>query len=172
MQPISRPSVTYERLREVLNYCPETGEWTWLISPAKPVPTGSKAGTISKYGYLVIQIGGRVYKAHRLAFLYMTEKWPVAQVDHKDTVRENCRWDNLREATQSQNSANANLQSNNTSGFKGVIFSKRKGRAGRWVARITKDQRKKYIGQFKTPEEAHEAYRLAAQKTFGEFARP
>jgi len=55
----------------------------------------------------------------------MTRKWPAYAVDHRNLDKGDNRWDNLREATRSQNMANTSLPSTNTSGFKGVIWSKR-----------------------------------------------
>jgi hypothetical protein len=161
-------TIEQHELKNMLSYNPETGEWIWLISPANPVPALSAAGTISKHGYLVIQIKGRIYKAHRLAFLYMTGKWPL-EVDHRDCNRKNCVWSNLREATRSQNRANAGLSSKNTTGFKGVVFDKKRGR---WDAKIGKDKKRMYLGSFSSAMEAHAAYCEAAKTTFGDFARP
>lgn len=89
-------------------------------------------------------------------------------IDHKDGNPMNCKRDNLREATRSQNQANRKLQCNNTTGFKGV--TKFKGR-NKWFSKITVDGKHIHLGSFDTPEDAHAAYCKAATKHFGEFAR-
>lgn len=78
------------------------------------------------------------------------------------------RIENLRDATQSNNLCNKRMQSNNTSGYKGVGWHKA---AGRWVARITIRKQHTHLGLFDTPEEAYAAYCKAAEKLHGEFAR-
>jgi hypothetical protein len=120
-------------------------------------------------GYRVITVCGRAYKAHQLAWLYMTATWCRPATDHRDLDRTNNRWSNLRRATRSANSANRRRLRNNTSGFKGVHHDHR--RSGRWVARICKDGRTHHLGRFATPQAAHAAYVAAARELFGEFAR-
>lgn len=88
-------------------------------------------------------------------------------VDHIDgNPLNNCR-DNLRIATHSQNLMNKGKQSTNTSGYKGVSWHKG---ARKWAAQIIVNGKRLYIGEFKTPEEAHVAYCEAAKELHGEFA--
>jgi hypothetical protein len=61
------------------------------------------------------------------------------------------------------------MQRNNTSGFKGV--TEMSGRKKKWRAQISIDRRHTSLGYFYTPEEAHEAYKVAAVRIAGEFAR-
>ena len=164
-----------QRLREVLHYDPETGVFTWL---ARPVTThqvrtwnakfvGSVAGSPNS-GYCGVRIRGRLFYAHRLAWLYMTGEWPAAEIDHINGDPKDNRWSNLRAATPKQNQANKRRQKNNTSGFKGVSWDKD---AQNWRADIRVEYRHLALGYFNTPEEAHYAYCAAAKKHFGEFAR-
>jgi hypothetical protein len=89
-------------------------------------------------------------------------------VDHIDgDPLNNCR-SNLRVATYAQNSMNSKRQVRSSSGYKGVYWDKR---IQRYRAQITCNQKRIRLGTFKTPEEAHEAYKIAAVKYFGEFAR-
>ena len=105
------------------------------------------------------------------------------QVDHRDRNPANNQRSNLRVATNGLNRANSKLNSNNKSGFKGVhlrrkrpLIAGRKRRndysGDRWMAQINVDGKKIFLGDFDTPEEAHEAYKKAALKHFGEFANP
>jgi len=163
-----RNSLTAKRLRKILHYDPDTGEWRWLKPPFKaPVRPGDRAGTRSR-GYLFIGIGYTKYKSARLAWLFMTGKWPTLWVDHIDGNPSNDRWSNLREANASQNTVNKKHHSNNTSGFKGVSWSRYHAK---WWAQICKDYHHIHLGFFDTPEAAYEAYKAKARELFGEYAR-
>lgn len=115
-----------------------------------------------------IAINAVVYKAHLLIWVWHKGFWPVADLDHRDLNRQNDRIGNLREATRSQNLGNRRKQANNTSGRKGVHWSKV---AQKWQAQIQTDGTYRYLGLFEDKESAARAYRVAAKKYFGEFAR-
>jgi len=108
---------------------------------------------------------GFAYKAHRLAWFYMTGAWPIAQIDHENRIRDDNKWDNLREATQTQNSQNQSSSFSIISGLKGAYYGK-----GGWFSTITVLGKPIYLGQFKSPEEAHIAYVNAAELYFNKFA--
>lgn len=148
-------------LRADCRYDPETGEWT-------RVKTGEPIGAIDVSGYCYFYVRGIRVWAHRAAWLYVTGVWPSDEIDHRDRDRSNNRWDNLREATRQQNSANFPVMANNKIGLKGVSLCKA---TGRYRADITVSQKKFNLGRYDTPEAAHEAYRQAASNAFGEFAR-
>jgi len=103
---------------------------------------------------------------HRLVAERMGLNIAGLQVDHINGVKADNRRENLRVATNGQNRANSKLNSNNTSGLKGVS---RKN--GRWVAVINVGGKKHHLGYFDKKEQAHEAYKKAAIEAFGEFAR-
>ncbi len=88
--------------------------------------------------------------------------------DHINGNRIDNRKENLRIANYKQNNQNRRLGKNNTSGYKGVSWS-RLGK-GYWKAYIKQDKKSKFLGNFKTKEEAALAYNEAAKKYFGEFA--
>ena len=160
--------LTAERLREVLFYDKETGLFTWLVTLSTKCPAGSVSGKGNRSNrYVYIKIDGRSYFAHRLAWLYVKGVWPTNQIDHRNTDSRDNRWDNLREATPSQNSSNTGLRSNNTSGLKGASWS---SKANKWSGWIRIRGTAKWLGYFDTAEEAHAAYRKAADGLFGEFA--
>ena len=161
-----RRRVTRARLRALLHYDRETGEFRWRERTSPRVHAGLIAGTLNRDRYRLIAIDGRSYPAHRLAWLYMTGQWCSLMIDHRDGNPSNNRWNNLRRATRSQNSANRRVSRNNTWGLKGVSLHR-----GRWCATICKKGRKHFLGCFSTPQAAHAAYVKAARKLFGEFAR-
>ena len=160
--------ITAERLRQVLHYDPETGAWTWLVTNSNAAPTGSIAGCVFNDGYRYIRIDWRLYKASRLAVLYMTGKWPKDKVDHHDLNRSNDRWKNLREATSGQNNMNVSKRKDNTSGLKGVTWAKREKK---WAANIQLNKKQHHLGYFDCPAAAHLAYVLASADLHGEFGR-
>ena len=128
---------------------------------------GKKAGTLLHIGYVVIIFRKKPYYAHRIAWAWMTGKWPL-YVDHKDRDGGNNKWINLREATCSQNHFNTKRPVNNTSGFKGPSWD---ATNGNWVAQTKVRGKKVFIGTFRTVEDAHDAYLAYVRKVAGEFAR-
>jgi hypothetical protein len=156
--------LTAMRLREIIYYAPDTGEFTWRI-PRPGVKAGSMAGTINKDGYVMICVYGRDYPAASVAWLYMTGEWPSGLVDHKDRQPLNNRFENLRDATYHQN--NVNKVNRNKTGHQGVRWAKR---SKMWEANIFKNGRPTYIGSFRSPEDAGAAYRDAHVKLHGEFS--
>jgi len=154
--------LTQKRLRELLFYNSETGDFMWLVSRGG-VSKGTIAGTIS-HGYVLIRIDGIYYRAHRLAWLYMTGEWPADEIDHINRDKSYNAWCNLREATKSENMINGPPQKRNHLQVKGV--RKRKNRPG-YYARLGQI----YIGVFPTIVEAQEAYKQKATELFGEFGR-
>lgn len=155
-------SLTAEYMRSIINYDPKTGVFRWNNRANK------LAGSINNEGYLHIGISYKIYKAHRLAWLIMMDKWPEFEIDHRDTNRSNNRWKNLRCATQSQNLCNRRRQKNNTSGFKGVSWDKINKN---WQANIHLNGRLVHLGRLDSPKEAHTVYCKKALQFRGEFAR-
>lgn len=91
----------------------------------------------------------------------------IGQIDHKDRNGLNNQRLNLRQATQSQNNMNHGLQSNNTTGFKGVSFCMRKQA---YKAYIKRQRSYIFLGYFRDPTEAAKTYDRVAIQMFGEFA--
>ena len=123
-------------------YNPHTGE---LSRKVKRSGGWGDSGHLHSQGYLIFSatVNGkrRNLRAHRIAF-YIMKGYEPEGIDHINRVRNDNRWINLREANKSQNSKNAKLKSDNTSGVKGVCFHK----AGK-VWRVRMGQ--KYIGSSK-----------------------
>lgn len=162
----AKPTLTQERLKELLHYDPDTGVFLWATRPARSkVVVGSIAGCKSGNDYLVIQVDGRLYLSHRLAWLYVHGLFPDLDVDHMDGVRSNNRIANLRLASKKANAHNVRrAHADSTSGILGVW--KNKGR-NKWTSAIKFDGKIHRIGSFETSKEAQEAY-LKAKREFHE----
>ncbi len=161
--------LTVERLREVINYDPETGIFTWRIQKGRIRP-----GTVSCYAggrrrspHIQIQIDKKPYTGSRLAWLYMTGSWPVAQIDHINFNTLDNRWCNLREATHSQNTGHRRLLRNNTSGYTGVW--RKGGKSKKWTAEIRHNGQRINFGLFNNKEDAATVRDRVAQQLRGEF---
>jgi len=137
--------LTQDRLRELLDYDPETGVFVWRVSRGG-VWVGSQAGGISPSGYRRIMIDGKPFRASRLAWLYMEGYFPENQCDHENRVRGDDRWKNIRHVTPQCNVRNSGRSKNNTSGITGVVWNK----AGKkWAARIMVNRSRAHLGYFK-----------------------
>jgi len=159
-------NLTLQRLKEVYDYLPESGLFVRKIRTFRH-KAGEIAGTLLDEGYIQIGIDGNQYRAHRLAFFYMTGSWPTLEIDHINGIRSDNSWANLREATRVQNCQNRGISKGNTSGYKGVSFI---STTGTYQARIRVNGKGVYLGRYKSAEEAAEVYKQAAEKYFGEFA--
>jgi hypothetical protein len=172
-------------LRQILDYNPDTGLLTWkprtpdMFKCSRRSPewacnawnkknAGRIASSTHSMGYVQIGINGKDFLAHRVSWAIMTGSWPSAMVDHKDLNRKNNAWGNLREATDSDNKANAKGHSDSKSGIKGVHWYKQ---TQKWQVQIKALGKRYHIGYFKDIEEAKNAYNDAAKKLHGEFAR-
>lgn len=162
--------LTAKQLRSRLEYEPDTGMFIWR--PRKPgghwnTWHGRRAGAAKDGGYIVIRIDDRLYRANRLAWLYVYGRWPKAEVDHINHDPSDNRWSNLRLASSSRQKMNARRRSDNTSGVKGVWYDKRRNR---WIAEIMANGKKHHLGQFATIEEAKAVRTEAACRLHGAFA--
>lgn len=161
-QIIARPELTAEKLRELLHYDQETGIFTWKVSTSNRVKVGDVAGCPDGHGYLLISVQSRLYKAHRLAWLYVSGTWPTDQIDHINRNKTDNRITNLRDVTQKQNLQNKSKRSDNTSGYPGVSWHKS---YSKWVARIKHNYKDIHLGYFSILEAAISA-RKAAEKLY------
>jgi hypothetical protein len=121
-----------------------------------------------KKGYFQISIFNRPFLAHRLAWMYMTGSMPDSkhEIDHINGNRNDNRWCNLRLATDGQNMFNAKLRKDNSSGYKGVLWSTQKSK---WYGIVCYNRKQHYSGFFHSKEEAFAARNELAKKLHGEF---
>ena len=156
---MGKRELTAERLRELVNYTPETGAFTRRVK-VRQYEAGTTCGFESDDGYLLLRINNRTYLCHRLAWLYMTGEWPKFEIDHIDGVRNNNRWTNLRDVPKIINQQN---QRNRPTTKTGLLGAYPNGR-NRWAATIRHQGVLIRLGQFDSPEEAHQAYLCAKRR--------
>ncbi len=157
--------MTQERLKEVLHYDPDTGAFNWLQQRPGCVP-GREVGTIA-CGYRQIEVDYKLFRASRLAWLYITGNWPENLVDHKNGNRSDDRWCNLRAATHQENSRNRKPCKRNKSGKVGVCVGTK---PNTWEANITIDNKLLQLGCFEVKKDAITARCKAEKHYFGAFA--
>lgn len=114
--------ITQDRLKELFNYNPNTGKFTRILQ-VNGQKAGTIAGSINSDGYAQIRIDTGRYKAHRLAFLYMTGKLPDAEIDHINGIRDDNRWCNLRAVSKGENQRNAKLRCDSKTGIVGICWN-------------------------------------------------
>jgi hypothetical protein len=148
-----RDALSHEEIKRLLNYDPDTGKFTWKITVNSRAPAGSVAGCINPDGYRQIRVAGIVYKAHRLAWLYVTGKFPLNGVDHINGDRMDNRIDNLRDVSHRENHQNTKFHRNGR--LFGTSFHKQ---SKKWEARIRVRDKRIYLGSFDTEQEAHKSY--------------
>ena len=164
--------LTQKYLKECLVYNPETGVFIWKERPANHFIGNSNYNNITKskmwnkkYAnkeakntrydkYIAIGIDGKAYLAHRLAFLYMEGYMPENNVDHINRIRDDNKWCNLREVTQTCNMQNMSLMKNNKTGVAGVSWNKKRKR---WNSNIRINKSLKFLGSFKNFDDAVKA---------------
>jgi len=143
--------LTLSTLRASIDYDAETGVFT---------RNGCPIGRVYRRGYIMVQLLGETYLAHRLAWFYVHGEHPTRNIDHINGVKSDNRIVNLRECNQSENQQNRRLSS-----VRGCY----KRRNGRWTAQIMIGYRSKKLGTYDTEQQAREAY-LAAKLKMHTFA--
>lgn len=152
--------LTSKRLKSVIHYDPKTGIFTWIKS-SPGTACGAIAGDKTSNGYWRICVDYTRTHAHRLAWLYMTGKFPPNDIDHINGIRTDNRFCNLRAVSRSVNLQNQReAKSHNKS--TGIIGAY--GNGNGFISRIRVNGKDRYLGYFKTAKEANAAYIKAKRK--------
>jgi hypothetical protein len=136
--------LTQKDVRDLLEYDSESGIFTHKRH-MRGITRGTVASHLLPQGHVTVGILGWRYMAHRLAWLWMTGCWPDAEIDHRNGVRNDNRWCNLRAATTKQNRENRAREQPNTSGFRGVSWTTNRNK---WVAQIKHHGRQRNLGRY------------------------
>lgn len=166
---------------DYFTYNDTTGELAWKERPREHFKTeagwrcakfrdaGQIAGHRAATGYITVRVNYKIVMAHRIIWEMHNGPIPEGiQIDHMDMDRSNNLRSNLRLATNAENNSNRGLQSNNTSGHKGVTWSKSRRK---WCAQIKVAQKNVHLGRYDTIEEAVTIRQNATERYHGQFAR-
>lgn len=156
--------VTQSQLHKLFDY--KDGNLIWKVDKSPQVKVGDIAGYLSQIGYIYIGIDGKLYRAHRLIYLYHNGYLPLS-IDHIDGNKTNNKIENLRSATTSQNQMNSKINTRNTSGIKGVVWHKRDKK---WIVRVRVKSKTYCIGYFDDKELAKASAIEATNKIHKEFS--
>jgi hypothetical protein len=155
-------NITQKRLKELLHYDPETGVFKWIKS-GKGRSLHNQPGCLNDKRYRIIYISYKIYRAHRLAWLYYYGSFPENELDHINRNTSDNRIENLREVSHMCNLRNAGEWKNNTSGVKGVTWNKIDKR---WRSQISINSKVIQLGSHAEFAEAACA-RLAMEQCLG-----
>lgn len=158
--------ITQEILKDLFDYNPETGVFKH-IKARRGVKQWSIAGTLCHTNYINISANGKIYQAHRLAWLYVYGEFPNKQIDHINGNGSDNRIANLRLATMNENQFNKKLAKNNTSGVKGITWDKYKKK---WKAYIGFNNKLISLGYYETIEMAKDKLYKARIKYHKNYA--
>ena len=153
--------ISQDYLKSKLQYDKDTGIFVWKNS-ARGIKKGAVAGSISDQGYVVIRIDYKIYRAHRLAWLYMTGNFPKYEIDHINGIRSDNRFENLRDVTRSENKKNVGKYKTNVSGVNGVRWY---APLQKWHVQIQCNSVKIHIGYYSDLNDAISA-RIKAEVKF------
>lgn len=149
--------LTQEILKHYITYDPITGFFYSNGVQYSNKSKGERVGTLHKTkGYRYICIKGKTYREQRVAFLYMTGNWPTNQVDHINQVKDDNRWDNLRDIPASENCWNRPVYKTNKSGYTGVVWNKQ---MNKWQVLCRRKGKQTYLGMFDNVDEAGDVAR-------------
>lgn len=146
-----------------MRYDQESGHLIWVVPTGHRAKAGQVAGVAQSARYGLVAILGKRYLVHHLIWLYHHGELPPKHldIDHKDGDRTNSRIENLRLVSRTENLAGGAGRRNPL--LPGVMRTP----SGKYAAALHINRRRTYIGTFDTPEEAHEAHKLAHIKHFG-----
>ena len=139
--------ITQSELHALFYYNRETGNFIWKVSRGKrsQLKVGTIAGYTNKNGYKFIRLNKKLYRSHRLAWLYTYGEFPENEIDHIDGNPSNNAISNLRLCNSSQNKFNTKKRKDNTSGIKGVHWYKK---YGKWQVNLNFNKTRKSLGYF------------------------
>jgi len=166
-------------LKECFFYDEFSGALTWKVRPLHHFKnihgmntfnskfSGRIAGSVMEKGYLTVSVSGNRFLVHRVVWKLVTGIEPPKHIDHRDLNKANNKFQNLRQATKSQNGFNRNPSVSNSTGFKGVSWDSSREK---FYSSIFANGKTVSLGRHTTAEQAYAAYCKAAKEIHGEFA--
>lgn len=157
--PKRRNGLSADELRDAVSYDPRTGIFRWRINRSKRARSGALCGTPNN-GYVSICIDRVIYRAHRLAWLYVYGDWPKLDIDHINGLRSDNRIANLRDVSPRVNSENTRVARSKSATKKLGCFPCK----GKFEACIRVRGKLTWLGHFETAEAGHQAYLKAKRE--------
>lgn len=159
-----RLMITQDRIKTLVVYMPETGLMYWREREGMKAWnkrfSGKKVGA-NIHGYIRAPFDGVFHPIHRMAWLYVYGVYPEGEIDHINGEKSDNRITNLRDVSHACNGRNQKKSKSNTSGFMGVSKSH-----GKWIAFITVNRERIWLGRFRDKSDAVKA-RREAEKEYG-----
>ena len=155
--------ISQERVKKLFNYNPLTGDLIRLETVCSRGKKGTIVGYLNNLGYLETRVDGKLYRNHRLIWLWVYGYLPENCIDHINRDRLDNRLINLREVSQSCNLRNTPNRADNLSGVKGVYWDTNRSK---WHSMIRLNSKSYSIGRYKSFDDAVAA-RLAAEQCLG-----
>lgn len=150
----SSRGLTAEALNELLAYDPETGHFLWRKARGRSRENGIAGSMMGPYW--CINIKGRHYLAHRVAWLAHYGVYPAGEIDHINQIKTDNRIANLRIVSRSFNAHNmSQAHKGSSSGLRGAYFHKKHKY---WSSHFMVNGVIKNLGVFPSKEAAHAAY--------------
>jgi len=157
----------FEYFSSLFSYDKITGNLVRVKNVRSRAKAGDIVGTDHPDGYLSVEVDSKGYLVHRVVWLLYYGSWPDGMLDHADGNRKNNKITNLRLATRAQNSQNAKLRKDNSSGVKGVSWHKH---VGKWFVRVQANGKRISVGYFDSFDEAVESAKLTRIKLHKEYS--
>lgn len=136
--------LSQSQLQDLFAYDSTTGALTYKTSPAKKIKINDKVGSLNGCKYLQVCINKKYYLVDRIIWLHQKNYIPTT-LTHINKNKLDNRIENLKEVKRSTNNPNRAINSNNSSGYRGISYHKQ---TNKWRVVISINKKKIYLGGF------------------------
>lgn len=150
--------LTQERVKHLFAYDEAKGLLIRSLTTGRAL-AGTWSLATDRDGYHIVGIDNKLYRTHRVIWLYVHGSFPNGYLDHINRIKTDNRIENLREVSKAQSRENIDIAHNNQCGLKGVWLHKQ---TKKWCASIGHKSKNIHLGSFISIEDAYKAYKKAA----------